>query len=659
MNKQTTQVTAVEQKFFDVKIPEFKKIIGEKYVMLGKDDKWADFLLYLYKKSAKHRAIINGKVKYIFGSGLSYDGSDPKIDDFIKSYPCKKIITDTETFGGYYLQIIPTIFTGTFSIYHIPFAKIRKSRDGSTFYFKEDWSKKWEDYEAVFPAFKPNIKEASIFEYKEYNPEDVPYALPGYTAACNDIESDVEISKAILTNAKGGFSTTKLVSFFSGEPAENQKRLITERFENYATGAEGKKVLIQYLNDPLKKTQIDNLGESDLTKENFTPTYDLITTNIFTSHEVTHPPLFGIQQAGKLGSSQELRTGYEIFKNTYANNKQEQFDQVVNYFANLKGILTPLFLTDVNPVGIDIDATMITEALSKEEIRELLGYKGEQLNIGNQAVSMAINSLSPLVANKVLEKMTPDEVRSLAGLLPTLGGGTIETNASLIPTMPTAETMVNEHLKNLTGRQSQQIDRIIRKFNSGNYTREQAKAMMSAGFGLTEEQINTMLGANNFSEEKASDEFLSALFATHGEDRAGYDVRHSKPATFTDEDEQYPLTFWEEVKEWFKDEPKTDGNGSGAGAGDRGAISKANKLIVRYSYEKREDVGGSELIPTSRPFCKFMVNQNKFYSRANINAISALLGYNVFNQVGGFWNDNGVIKAHCRHIWKANVVTRI
>jgi hypothetical protein len=616
MNKQTTQVTAVEQKFFDVKIPEFKKILGEKYVMLGKDDKWADFLLYLYKKSAKHRAIINGKVKYIFGSGLSYDGSDPKIDDFIKSYPCKKIITDTETFGGYYLKIIPTIFTGTFNIYHVPFAKIRKSRDGSAFYFKEDWSKKWEDYEAVFPAFKPNLKEASIFEYKEYNPEDVPYALPGYTAACNDIESDVEISKAILTNAKGGFSTTKLVSFFSGEPAENQKRLITERFENYATGAEGKKVLIQYLNDPLKKTQIDNLGESDLTKENFTPTYDLITTNIFTSHEITHPPLFGIQQAGKLGSSQELRTGYEIFKNTYANNKQEQFDQVVNYFANLKGILTPLFLTDVDPVGFEFS------------IESLLKFAPRSYLLEKAGIDTSIYTDAPI------EGVAPIDV-----------------------TAP--ENMVNENLKNLTGKQSQQIDRIIRKFNNGNYTREQAKAMMSAGFGLKEEQIDTMLGINNFSEEKASDEFLSALFATHGEDRTSYEVRHSKPATFTDEDEQYPLTFWEEVKEWFKDEPKTDGNGSGAAAGGSNTISKANRLIVRYSYEKREDVGGKELIETSRPFCRFMVGQNKFYSRANINAISALLGYNVFNQVGGFWNDNGVIKAHCRHIWKANVVTRI
>jgi hypothetical protein len=76
------------------------------------------------------------------------------------------------------------------------------------------------------------------------------------------------------------------------------------------------------------------------------------------------------------------------------------------------------------------------------------------------------------------------------------------------------------------------------------------------------------------------------------------------------------------------------------------------KLIVRYTYEWKEDVPETErdtIEHPSREFCKFMVNQDKFYSRANINEISALLGYNVFEQVGG---------ENCRHYWKANVVTR-
>lgn len=625
MKRQATKVTEVKEvnlAFFDSKIPEFKKVLGQKYIKFGDDDKYLSYLLDLYNKSAKHRAIINGKVKYIFGGGLSYDGADPKTDQFIKSFPSKQCLTDVEVFGGFYLQIIPTVFTGTFSIYHIPFDKIRKSDSGNEYFFKDDWSKTWGDLER-FDKFQHGCKTTSIFEFKEYNPLDSPYALPGYIAACNYIESDVQVSKATLTNAKGGFSATKFINFYNGEPEEEDKRKITSRFEGFATGSEGKKILLGFNNDPDKRPTIDNLGESDLTKEDFTQVDNLITNNIFTAHEITHPLLFGIQQAGKLGSSAELRIAFDIFKNTYVNNKQEQFDKIVNYFARLKGIVTPLFLTDVDPIGFEFSDQVILTAAPRSWILEKMGIDS---------------------------KLYPDT--------PALD----KTGTPPIPIPTQQETMVNEHLKNLTGKQSQQLDRIVRKFNKGDYTIDQAKAMMKAGFGLSDDDINTMLGASAFSDELADDNFLTALFEAHGESMDGYEIRHSKPATFTDDDETYPLTFWEEVSQWFKESPETATKGGvtkGGGGGIKKVISNATKLIVRYSYEKRDDVGGQSILSTSRPFCRFMVAQSKFYSREDINKISAMLGYNVFKQVGGFWNNNGNIESHCRHIWKANVVTKI
>lgn len=664
MKQQHTAVTQVNLAFSDSKIPDFKSKFGDKYFKFGHDNKYPDYLLNLFNKSAKHRAILNGKVKYIFGGGLAYDGENPLADKFINSFPTKKVISDIETFGGVYLQIIPTVFTGGFSVYHISFRNIRKSICGTKFLYKEDWTKTWEE-PTVFPMFTPDCKGTSIFCYNEYSPYQSPYALPGYVAGCNWIESDIEVSKATLTNAKTGFSATKFINFFSGMPTDEVKKITSDKFESYVTGSEGKKILIGYNNASTTAPTIDDLGASDLTKEDFTQVDNLITNNIFTSHEITHPLLFGIQQEGKLGGATELKTAFDIFKNTYVNNKQEQTDRIVNYFARIKGLVEEFYLTDVDPIGVEINALMITEALSKEEVRELLGYAAEQETIGNQAVSRAINSLSPLVANKVLEKMTPDEVRSLAGLAPTLGGGNIETNANLIPTA-TSETLANEHLKNLTGRQSQQIDRIIRKYNQGNYTIDQARTMLKGGFGLTDEEINAMLGANEFSDQQASDEVLTALFEAHGEDAAGYEIRSTKPATFTDDDKfEMAFSIWDKVLEYFKDapvaDPQTQTNPSlskGGGGGSKIGIKDVPKLLVRYSYEKRDDAQGNPIIATSRPFCKFMVGRPKLYSEQEINKISDLLGYNVFKQVGGFWNDNGVNKSHCRHIWKANLVLK-
>ncbi len=48
----------------------------------------------------------------------------------------------------------------------------------------------------------------------------------------------------------------------------------------------------------------------------------MIQQNIFAGHQITTPSLFGILVEGSLGTRSEIRDGYEVFKNTYVNDKQ-------------------------------------------------------------------------------------------------------------------------------------------------------------------------------------------------------------------------------------------------------------------------------------------------------------------------------------------------
>jgi hypothetical protein len=85
------------------------------------------------------------------------------------------------------------------------------------------------------------------------------------------------------------------------------------------------------------------------------------------------------------------------------------------------------------------------------------------------------------------------------------------------------------------------------------------------------------------------------------------------------------------------------------------------QILIRYTYEKRAEASGAEILPTSRPFCKKLVamsNAGKMWSRANIQAISQAVGYSVFKRAGGFWNNNGTIEYQCRHEWVANAVIK-
>lgn len=86
-------------------------------------------------------------------------------------------------------------------------------------------------------------------------------------------------------------------------------------------------------------------------------------------------------------------------------------------------------------------------------------------------------------------------------------------------------------------------------------------------------------------------------------------------------------------------------------------------VLVLWSYEKREEASGDTIIAGTREFCRTIIGKDKLYTRADIdrlnsNPLVADTGLSVWEAGGGFWNDNGVIKPHCRHTWVQNLVKK-
>jgi DNA-binding CsgD family transcriptional regulator len=476
-------------------------------------------------------------------------------------------------------------------------------------------------------------------------------------AACNWVESDIEVSRHTLTNAKTGFSASKFINFYNGEPDEDKKRKITARLENAATGAEGKKVLIGFNNDPSKRPTIDDLGASDLTKEDFGAVDNLITNNIFSGHNITHPLLFGIQQEGKLGNASELKTAYEIFKNTYVTHKQKQIEEITAYFSGVAGVDAEYHLKDVEPVGMELDPVQFKELLPKEWILEKFG-----IDPAKYGIQTAVNNVMP-------------------------------------------EQMGNEALIKLSGRQQQNLMRIVRLFSQGKLTKGQASIQLSA-YGFTDDQINQYLGVDadpmttdeQFNDD--SDEFIADMFAEYGEDRENFSILKSEVYTGQDDDFQMSFAAVSEftereakILELLKKQPdlsnvqiaealKYDTNvvddivenlvkreiiKSEIVGGipvrkilERLPAQTLPEIKVLYTYEKRDGVSGPELLKTSRPFCVKMVglSKSRMFSRQDIQKLSERLGYSVFKRAGGYWNNNGTIEFQCRHGWMKHVVIK-
>ena len=190
--------------FADNKRPEFKEVKSKDWILFGEDNLFPNHLLYLFDKSSNHNAIINGKVTYILGKGLTVN---PLVNDNETANKVfKKAVTDCELFGGYYLQAVWDM-GGKAKWTHMPFQYIRKDKDGDGYWYCKNWDwMKGKKVDPVYiPKFDPNNKQgAQLFEYKEYRPGCDVYPLPGYFGALNDIETDVEISKYNLSVIKNG-----------------------------------------------------------------------------------------------------------------------------------------------------------------------------------------------------------------------------------------------------------------------------------------------------------------------------------------------------------------------------------------------------------------------------------------------------------------------
>jgi predicted transcriptional regulator len=85
------------------------------------------------------------------------------------------------------------------------------------------------------------------------------------------------------------------------------------------------------------------------------------------------------------------------------------------------------------------------------------------------------------------------------------------------------------------------------------------------------------------------------------------------------------------------------------------------EIVVRYGYALAAGIKGTLVIPTTRDFCRQIVESNRVYSREDINAMSAQLGYDVWKRRGEWYTnpDTGITTPQCRHVWSQQLLRRI
>jgi hypothetical protein len=678
------------------KVPVMLENKAGKYITYGAFNEYPYYLLDNYRRSSKHNAIVNGKVNYIVGGGwqpgekmtVEQQARYAKFFDGLSEHDdlndiTEKLVLDLELFNGFAVAVTWNKMGTIAKMEHIPFEKIRVDKDERMFQVA-DWYDdamvqlypKIGDVEKI-PAFDADNRIGKqLFYYRVYAAGVKSYPLPEYMGGLAWIEADVQVANFHNNNLRNNFWGGYLINFNNGIPTPEEQGDIERQIKRKFSGTDNAGRFVVTFNDDVSKAPtLEPLTPSDMDKQ-FEILNKAIQSEIFISHRVVNPMLFGVKTEGQLGGRQELVEAYELFKATYVNDRVRKVERMMNYLGSFNGV-EGMELIPVEP---------ITERLSEQAL---------------------------------LQIMTPEELREKAGLpaLEKQPADVVGPNPQPDEQPQTPMVMGNDNIKKLSGREYQNLMRIVRHYAQDKITLEMARTMLSAGFGLTPEEVNTLLGVQEqafsepmWGEEDTEDygwgdeEFkvLEVVASKFGSSSDDYVVMHSKPMRFdADLDDQVRQAFAElgeeekeldskieayrkknrdasveeMAKEFGVSKAKVAKRVAYLITKDRYPIARAVDQIakegakptdepvleVRYKYSWAAGFSNKDK-RTSREFCKVMLDladQGKVYTRDDINGISNIMGYSVWNRRGGWYHTaSGVNRPQCRHVWEQQIVIR-
>ena len=679
---------------FAHKVPVMVEQQGYDYIGYGLENEYPYYLLNMYRRSSKHNAIVNGKVSYIIGGGWQSDEkgtletralqekfiADANEQDDLNDLT-QKLVLDFELYNGMAIAITWSRGGTIARMEHVAFEKVRVDKKEKMFqiadWYNEEMIRQFpkvEDIERI-PAFDPeNRIGKQLYYYRCYSAGVKYYPLPEYLGGLAWIEADVEIANFHNNNLRNNFWGGYLINFNNGIPTPEEQVDIERQIKRKFSGTDNAgRFVVTFNDDANKAPTMLPLTPSDMDKQ-FEVLNKTVQQEIFISHRVTNPMLFGVKTEGQLGGRKELVEAFELFKNTYVDDRVKRVERNINYLASFNGI-EGLTLMPVEP---------ITEQLSEAAL---------------------------------LQIMTPDELREKAGLEPLKTAGQVDEPQAEIEA---ASEPINEAIRTLSGRQYQNLMRIVRHYGQGKISMEQARTMLGAGFGLTAEQVDAFLGVNE-QEFSADDddayshwgheegEILHRLASTFGSQASEYIELHSQHLHMTghlDQDldrnrDQAFAALGEEEKELDEKIIKYRKRHLDATVEEMAREFKVSENRIRkrvayliekgrYPIRRTIDIIRKENEPapakdvviemryryawadgfsnadkaTSREFCKIMLDMaaaGKVYTREEINQISQIMGYSVWSRRGGWYRQPGpadIRTPQCRHVWEQISVIR-
>jgi len=613
------------------KVPDFKEARGKDWIMFGTEGEWKnrypEYLLDLYRRSAKHHAIINSKKDYVAGQGWSVNAEGlntfrlAELEGFV-NHPnqyeslddiLEKVAMDYELYNGFALEIVYNQLNDKIAaIYHADFARYRSNEDGSCYYYSEDWSKHNPVVEKI-DAFNWKEPEGKQLLYvKGYSPDCKYYPLPTYLGSTAYIELDVEVANFHLNSIHNGFMGGTLINFYNGEPTPEEQEEIERQIKDKFTNTDNANSIVLNFSDSRDRgAEIQQLNGNDFDKR-FDILNRTVQKEIYAGHQVVDPALFGIKEEGLFTSRTQLIDSFELFQNTYVNNRQQFIERVFNELAALQGFEQRLYIQDTEPISVQFSEATVVSVMTNDEIREKVGLEPLEEEEAKEVEAQF---------NRELHLETLIDAGSDRYEVQSEGRSFDFASCNSLQEARMREAEALKYWFSELGPVESAILEILKKDPATPYL------AISAALNISNERL--MQGLQELSKAEAIVIEISEV------------IDSSQRITKVTEKGEKILKDIKPMEERFE---------------------------IRYVYGLRSGAGSSLVIPTTRKFCKDLcdvtagekggkktggqLGGSMTWDLEEIVNMGVKEDLNVWQRGGGFWGNS----YHCRHEWKQVIV---
>jgi hypothetical protein len=327
------------------------------WVTLGEANLFSNYLIDLYYASPVHSALTMSISFMIAGKEIksSNAAAQREIDRLKLNTIRRPIALDAKMQGGYYLEVIWSVDRSTIAkINHLPYENCRLAVANDEdiipgIYYSKDWSdtRKKKNIPTFIPMYNPTTKAdepSQVLFIGVMTPGSAYYPKPDYYSAINYIEITRDISEFYRAFLSNGMAPSYFLHMNNGIPDPEEQMAIRRNWETMVGAKKAGKVVFTFNESADRAPRLDLVPMSDADKQ-WQELSVQSRENILAAHRVTSPLLFGIRDAGGLGSNaDEMKQAYRIFNRNIIEPYQKIITDSLEEIFKGMGIVADLYI---------------------------------------------------------------------------------------------------------------------------------------------------------------------------------------------------------------------------------------------------------------------------------------------------------------------------